>query len=389
MRIPKYRRRPDRDYAFVEYRGDRITLPGKYDSPESKAAYGRFVHKILRDQQPSPEPLDWDVTVATVAAAYLDHAYTYYLADDGKPGGEYGHLRLACKVLVRVHGQTAAAAFGPKDLKAVREAMVEGSWIRDGEAYRPWSRPHVNRQIGRLRRVFRWAAEQEMLPASVSLALGAVAPLKKGRTEAAEPEPIRPVPIEIVYATQMVSSPVLAVMIEVQRLTGMRPDNLCNMRAKEIDRTGDVWIYRPVRHKKAWRGQELLIPLGPRCQRILDGLLERPEDAYLFSPRESEAWRLAQIRKRPASKRTSRAKRPRRPRYDPRSYFHAIGYAIKRAGVPHWHPNQLRHSVGSSVRQRYGLEGSQVYLGHAHADVTQIYAERDLELALRIAREIG
>lgn len=54
-----------------------------------------------------------------------------------------------------------------------------------------------------------------------------------------------------------------------------------------------------------------------------------------------------------------------------------------------WHPNQLRHATGTAVRRRYGLEAAQVYLDHARADVTEIYAERDLTLAKSIAREIG
>jgi len=32
---------------------------------------------------------------------------------------------------------------------------------------------------------------------------------------------------------------------------------------------------------------------------------------------------------------------------------------------------------------------AQVALGHAHADVTQVYAEKNMELARRIAREMG
>jgi hypothetical protein len=41
------------------------------------------------------------------------------------------------------------------------------------------------------------------------------------------------------------------------------------------------------------------------------------------------------------------------------------------------------------VRRAYGLEAAQVLLGHARADVTQVYAERDGRLAFRVAREIG
>ena len=57
--------------------------------------------------------------------------------------------------------------------------------------------------------------------------------------------------------------------------------------------------------------------------------------------------------------------------------------------MPHWHPNQLRHSKATEVRAAYGLEGAQVVLGHARANVTEVYAERNLALAARVAYETG
>jgi integrase len=57
--------------------------------------------------------------------------------------------------------------------------------------------------------------------------------------------------------------------------------------------------------------------------------------------------------------------------------------------VPHWHPNQLRHTFATAARRQFGLEAAQVALGHAQADVTQVYAERDLTLALKVAAEVG
>ena len=55
----------------------------------------------------------------------------------------------------------------------------------------------------------------------------------------------------------------------------------------------------------------------------------------------------------------------------------------------HWHPNQLRHSFATRIRKEYGLEAAQVLLGHARADVTQVYAERNDELAARVAEQVG
>ena len=57
--------------------------------------------------------------------------------------------------------------------------------------------------------------------------------------------------------------------------------------------------------------------------------------------------------------------------------------------VPTWHPNQLRHTCGTQVRQQFGLEASQVVLGHSKADVTQVYAERDQALAAEVMKKIG
>ena len=54
-----------------------------------------------------------------------------------------------------------------------------------------------------------------------------------------------------------------------------------------------------------------------------------------------------------------------------------------------WHPNQLRHSYATLVQKEHGLEAVQVLLGHSRADVTQIYAEKNLGLAVGIALKIG
>ena len=54
-----------------------------------------------------------------------------------------------------------------------------------------------------------------------------------------------------------------------------------------------------------------------------------------------------------------------------------------------WHPHQLRHALATSIRARFGLEASQVVLGHSRADTTQIYAEKNLARAGEVMREIG
>ncbi|MDQ3702193.1 MAG: tyrosine-type recombinase/integrase, partial [Chloroflexota bacterium] len=133
------------------------------------------------------------------------------------------------------------------------------------------------------------------------------------------------------------------------------------------------------------------------------------------APAEAEAWRVEQRRQqrngaqrktpvypselrrlerqRQARRRRKRA-RPHGEHYTTDSYRRTIAYAIKKANragvaVPAWFPHQLRHSKGTEVRKRYGLEGAQLALGHAKVDITQLYAERDLHKAMRIARKTG
>ena len=76
-------------------------------------------------------------------------------------------------------------------------------------------------------------------------------------------------------------------------------------------------------------------------------------------------------------------------RYTRHSYRVAVQRACKRAGIPAWSPRQLRHTRATLIRQAYGLEAAKAVLGHADTKITEIYAERDLELAMRIMREIG
>lgn len=60
--------------------------------------------------------------------------------------------------------------------------------------------------------------------------LQAVAPLKRGRTRAKESKPVKPVDEQHVCSVLAHTTPVVAAMIELQLLTGMRPGELVTMR---------------------------------------------------------------------------------------------------------------------------------------------------------------
>lgn len=295
------------------------------------------------------------------------------------------------------YGHTPVVGFGPLALEA-----IQARFIQEG-----LSRSTVNDFIGIIRRVFRWGTAKELVPPSVYQALIALSGLRRGRTTAREPEPVLPVAEEVVDATLPHLPEVVADMVRVQRLLGCRPGEVCMMRPCDIDRTAEVWEYRPASHKTEHHGRQRVIFIGPKAQQILLTYLLRDAQAFCFSPAESDIKRKAMMR---ASRKTpvqpSQANRSKRhpnrqpgTKYNKDSYNHAIHRAVDKANkvraehgeeaLPHWHPNQLRHARGTEVRHQFGLEAAQVVLGHAKADVTQVYAERDFERAKEIMRKIG
>ncbi len=75
--------------------------------------------------------------------------------------------------------------------------------------------------------------------------------------------------------------------------------------------------------------------------------------------------------------------------YTRNAYRVAVQRGCAKAGVAPWTPLQLRHTAATSIRARFGLEAAQVVLGHAKADVTEVYAEKDASLARKVASEVG
>jgi len=162
------------------------------------------------------------------------------------------------------------------------------------------------------------------------------------------------------------------------------------MRAADIDTSGDVWLYRPRHHKLAYRNRERVIALGPKAQDIVKAFRTFELDAFLFSPGRAREERYAALRAarksrvQPSQVDRSKRRPSKRPgeRYSGPSYAHAVAAACRKAGVGPWSPNRLRHLHATEVRKRFGLEAAQVVLGHSKADVTQIYAQRNLDLAI-------
>ena len=63
--------------------------------------------------------------------------------------------------------------------------------------------------------------------------------------------------------------------------------------------------------------------------------------------------------------------------------------ARRRAGVPHWTPNQLRHTALTELRERFGADVAQAVAGHRSAKTTEIYASPSAEKARKAMEQVG
>ncbi|MFW6062018.1 MAG: tyrosine-type recombinase/integrase, partial [Planctomycetota bacterium] len=391
---------------------------GPYDSPESRARYHELIAEWEMSGRVLPPPPE-TISVAEIARQYLKWARTYYVKN-GHLTAEPDNITLALRPMLKLFAKLPACEFGPKRLKLVRQEMVGLGW----------SRRYINKHVERIRRMFKWAVADELVPSGAYEALRAVSGLRYGRCGAHDYPPVQPVPEELIGPVKRHVARQVAAMIDLQLLTGARPGEIVQMRPCDVERSEAIWTYRPAEHKTQHHGHDRVIFLGPKAQEVLMPFLLREAEAFCFSPAEAERERYAALAERSPNGgrrvgkncRTKPAHQPG-PCYTVDSYRRAITRGQDAAFPPpaplakrddetwkkyharlkpkhkeeikawrkehHWHPHQLRHNYATNVRREFGLEAAQVLLGHAKADVTQIYAERDLHRAAAVAAKIG
>ncbi|QJW93149.1 tyrosine-type recombinase/integrase [Frigoriglobus tundricola] len=429
--VPVYKHHKSTGLARCWVNGRWVSL-GKYGSAESKAEFERILAE-LRSGVPatSVAVASESLTVDQILLVFLKHANEHYRRADSTPTDQVVEYKRALAPVHKIYGHVPAMEFGPLALKTVRKAYIDAGICRT----------LINSRIGKVKRVFKWAVSEQLVPVAVYTALATVEGLKEGRTSVRESEPVRPVDPAVVEATLARLNRHVRGLVEFQRLTACRPGEAMSLRQCDIDMTGDVWLYRPPQHKTKHKGKKRTIAIGPKGQELIKGFFTENASDYLFSPsRAAEEYQAARAanRKTPlypshvksnASRRVgANRKRKPRERYGRQSYLTAIERACDRAfPLPadlarkrkdngrmetpaewrkrlsaderervkawrekhQWFPYQLRHTAATEIRRRHGLESAQVALGHAHAKTSEIYAEKNEGLAAKVAAEIG
>jgi integrase len=358
INLPRYQGPHKSGQAYCRWQKKTIYL-GKYGSDESVDEFKKLVAAIvggdpepIKPRFPTPEH-----PVVDLAEPYLDFAESYYSQN------EYDCIRYAVDLLLELHGSTELDQFGPLALKQVREAMIA----------KDWSRPYTNHQIARLKRMWRFGVENEIVPASLAHAIESVKALRKGRTEARETEPVEPVADEIVAATLPFMSATIAMMVRTQRIAGMRPGEVCSMQMRDLEGRGDTWLYRPGQHKNTWRRKPRVIAIPASLHGPLwEYLKPEPED-YVFTPKPRGCVK--------------------RPCYTEDTYRVAVARAAKKAieagaKAVHWSPGQLRHSAADEAVRILGPVAAQRLLGHANLDTTSIYLSQMVDDLVHVTEQL-
>jgi integrase len=372
-----------------------VTL-GPWGSEQAQEEYERLLAR-LRAAPPTRRPAakSADLTLNELMLAYL--RWTDQTRHAGvRPSRSGTSPRFALRRVREMFGTLPVAEFGPKALKAVRDA-----WVVAG-----LSRKVINGRVGAVRRMFRWAVAEELAGPEVYQRLQAVEGLRAGQTPAADRSPVRPaVWADVEKVLPLLPEPI-RVLVYVQVFSGARAGELVRLRVGDIDRTNpDAWVYRPATHKGTWKGKGRVIYFGRRCQEVLAPLLLKAggPDESVFSPARSETERLAARAaervtprypshvRRNERKRVGKGRRtPPGEKYTTGTYRQAVERACERAGVPAFTPHRLRHLAATRTREELGVDVARALLGHSVAAVTEIYShEVDNQLAMKAVEKFG
>jgi hypothetical protein len=180
--VPSYRLHKQSGQAIVTLSG-RDYLLGPHGTKSSRQKYDRLISEwTAGDRQPlatDETELDVGECVARYWAEYVRPRFEPLKVSTAQ-GDNY---RAAFRPLLAFYNSELASRFGAKDLRIVRDKMVEEGLARST----------INRRIKRIVAMFKWCASHELVNVSVWHKLLTVDALRRGQITAREPSPVQPV----------------------------------------------------------------------------------------------------------------------------------------------------------------------------------------------------
>lgn len=299
-------------------------------------------------------------TIRGLVEAWLASLLASHPPRAGQRSTTFTNGRDACRELIALYGSTPPAELTALCLRAAREMQRE----------RGLARRTINDRQARVRRMLRWAADQDWLPGDMAEQTR-VDGLRYG--QARESPPRGAVPLDHVARTvrDRRLNPTVGAMVKAQLLMGCRPGEVCAIRGEFIDTSTDPWAIELPEHKMRRLDRRRVLFAGPRAQLILtpyirDGLLFTVPERYARRRRQSNGGR-----------------------WTVDSYRQAIWQACDRVKVPRWSPQQLRRRAATDAAIRADMQAAQEMLGHGDLRTTEIYISRGGEHARQYAAQHG
>jgi integrase len=359
--------RKDRDYACAYLKGKKIML-GRWGTPEADANFRQLQIQVLTD--PTLTSLQPEqVTVDDLCFGYLQYAKEY-------DPGHFFSIKTAITILLQGFSGQAVNSLDTRHFLHLQDRFVQHGV----------SRQYCNSLMRYIRAMLKWGSLRKLVSPLVLAEATLVPAIKKGKTTAYEKPQRQDVPDEIVDRTLQFLLPTLRDMVQVQRLSTMRPSETCRMKPGEIDTEYttaegvNIWMYTPGTHKSSWREKSRngeyvrIIPLGKTEQEIIaPRLVSKADEDFIFSPKDTmqekyardAANRKTKVQPSQIKRKERNAKKSRRKDrdcYSRDSYNRAIHRAIiaankflpKSEQIQHWTPYQLRHAAVTAITLETG-----------------------------------
>jgi integrase len=165
-------------------------------------------------------------------------------------------------------------------------------------------------------------------------------------------------------------------MIRVQRLAGLRPQHVAEMRVCDLDRSGEIWRYTPppAGTKTLHLDKRPAFYFGPRSQTVLLPFLAgKSGEDHVFTwtraGKVPKVWRVSRL-----------------------CYSKVVKTACEAAKVKPWTPHQLRHALATEVAARFSsIEHAAAAIGDSTATAAAVYVHIDPRerAAIEVARAMG
>jgi integrase len=370
--------------AYVFHKGRRHYL-GPWNTAEARRAYREWVNRWESSERPTAISVSKAAaggTVGDLVDAFMLHAARHYVHIDGQQTDEVGHFKVALAPLLAAHLHRDVDAVLPRDLIAIVEAWKAAKQ----------SRGYINKNLGRIKRVFKWGlSPAELVSAETFARLSLVRGVPLGQAE--EPDEVLPVELRVLARTlrrlEADGRHAFAAMVRLQYYCGARPGEVCRLRTEEIHRRSfrvggrvipvpeGVAVFTPKQHKLRKKNHLVYYTLGPRAQAALAPFLDTADaEGFVFHRGAIGRRRLSRF-----------------SHCDPEHYSKTVGEAAEAAHggdrAARWSPGQLRHNFLTRWDALGSIELGSAAVRHKSIATTAIYVQRDLSRVGSAALQLG